>query len=389
MRFDPAITDSVELRFSKLARAKNLAGQPIISFGLGEPDFPTPPTIIAAAEAAMRAGFTRYSDPLGLADLRQRIVEKLRADNGIAASTDQILVAPGAKMALSLALGALLAPGDEVVAIAPCYPSYVPQVKIAEPEAVVKLVPVRTDTFAIDLSALATAIGPRTRAVLVNSPHNPTGHMMGSNEVEGLADLLATSGAWLLSDEVYEKLAFSGRAHISPAARSELTARTITINGFSKAYAMTGWRIGYLHVPDPAIMHKVSQLQQHLNTNTAPFIQKAALAALELPSDHLSAYNRRLAANARALSDVVAGLQALSLVAPDGGLFAFLDIRGTAMSSDAFATGLLEEEGVAATPGSVFGAGFDGFVRVSLAIAEDRFAEGARRLEKFTRQRIS
>ncbi len=253
----------------------------------------------------------------------------------------------------------------------------------------VKLVPVRTDTFAIDLSALATAIGPRTRAVLVNSPHNPTGHMMGSNEVEGLADLLATSGAWLLSDEVYEKLAFSGRAHISPAARSELTARTITINGFSKAYAMTGWRIGYLHVPDPAIMHKVSQLQQHLNTNTAPFIQKAALAALELPSDHLSAYNRRLAANARALSDVVAGLQALSLVAPDGGLFAFLDIRGTAMSSDAFATGLLEEEGVAATPGSVFGAGFDGFVRVSLAIAEDRFAEGARRLEKFTRQRIS
>lgn len=387
MKFSPAIAESIELRFSRLARAKNGRGEDIISFGLGEPDFPTPPAVVEAAAEAMRAGLTRYSNPFGLPELRARIARKLADENGIAAKPDEILVAPGAKMALSLALAALVEPGDEVVVVTPCYASYVPQVAIAEPDAVVRLVPVRRQDFSLDVDALAAAMGPRTRAVVVNSPQNPTGHMLAADEVDALASLLDNSNAWLLSDEIYEKLAFAGRPHLSPAARPQLAGRTVTINGFSKAFAMTGWRIGYLHVPDPAVMDKVSRLQQHLNTNTAPFIQKAALAALDLPADHLVSYNARLVANAAALTDEVAGLPALSLVRPDGGLFAFLDVSATGLGSDDFAAALLDEEGVAATPGVVFGAGFDGFVRISMAIEQARFAAGVHRLAEFVRRR--
>ncbi len=379
MKLSPEIQDSLELRFSGLARQMNEDGQRIISLGLGEPGFPTPPAIIDAAAAAMRQGLTRYSNPFGLLDLREAICAKLAVDNGVIAQPSEIMVTPGAKMALSLALAALLQPGDEVINILPCYPSYLPQIRIAEPDAVIHNIDLLHSDFSLDLEAIRAHLSSRTKAVIINFPHNPTGRMLSQRELDGLTELLANHDCWLISDEIYERLNFSGQPHLSPAAVASLAERTITINGFSKAYSMTGWRIGYLVAKGP-IMKTISKLQQHMNTNVAPFIQKAAVTALAMPIDFIEAYNQQLANNAGILNAAVAETPQLYLRKSEGGLFAFLDISATGLSSDVFCSRLLEEHRVAATPGVSFGAAWDKCIRISLASNADSFSEGVRRL---------
>lgn len=383
MKISPEIQDSIETRFADLARGKNRPGERIISLGLGEPGFPTPPEIVEAAHQALRDGMTRYSNPYGLPALRRRIAQKLQDDNGIAAEADDILVAPGAKMALSLALGAILRPGDEIINITPCYPSYVPQIKIAEPDCVVRNVDLRKQDLGVDVAAIAQAIGPATRAVLLNFPHNPSGRMLAAGEIEALCSLFAEHRCLIISDEIYERLDHGDIAHFSFASRPELAGRVITINGFSKSHSMTGWRIGYLHVPDRDIMRTVSRLQQHLNTNTATFIQQAALVALDLPEAFLDDYNATLRGNCALLQRAVAACPNLRLTAGEGGLFSFLDISATGLTSDAFASGLLEGQSVAVTPGVVFGANWDDHIRVSMAADRATFAEGVDKLAAY------
>lgn len=379
--------ESIELRFSRLARSMSASAAPIISLGLGEPDFPTPPEAVAAAHEAMRAGLTRYSSPFGIMDLRAAISDKFATENNVRVAADAIIVTSGAKMALSLALGAMLEAGDEVIVVTPCYPSYIPQVLIAEPTAVIRAVDVRRDDFSLDFDSLAGALSLRTKAVLLNSPHNPTGRMISLAEIERLAELLGERRCWVISDEVYERLNHSGTRHLSPGAHPALAGRTVTINGFSKTFAMTGWRIGYAAFPDARLFAAAGVLQQHMNTCVAPFIQKAALAALSLPSDFLDPYNHRLAENAEAVVRLAASNPSLSAPPSLGGLFAFVDISATGMGSDDLATALLEEESVAVTPGIVFGKGWDTHVRVSLAIDTGSFAEGIGRLDAFARRR--
>jgi aspartate/methionine/tyrosine aminotransferase len=387
MELGPEIIDSLELKFSALARRKNQSGEKIISFGLGEPDFPTPPPVVEAAVEAMRNGHTRYSNPLGLWELRERICEKLERENGIHAQPDQIVVTPGAKMALSLVLGALLRPGDEIVNITPCYPSYVPQIKIAEPAARIRNIDLLKKNFGLNRDALASAIHPNVKAVLLNFPHNPTGKMLSAADLDWLVTLLADHrDCFVISDEIYERLNHSGMRHVSPGAREELALRTITINGFSKAFSMTGWRIGYLYAPE-SLIRPISRLQQHMNTNTATFVQKAAIAAFDISSEYLDDYNARLDRNARVLRSMAERHSTLGLVPSEGGLFAFLRISGTGMDSDAFATNLLEHAGVAATPGIVFGREWGDHVRISLAIEPSEFEEGVHRLDAFVRSR--
>jgi len=384
MKLSPEIQDSLELRFSRLARQMNERGERIISLGLGEPSFPTPPAIIDAAADAMRQGFTRYSDPMGLPELREAICHKLAADNGIKAAPNEIMVTPGAKMALSLALAAILEPGDEVINVQPCYPSYLPQIRIAEPGAVIHHLDLRLNDFALDLDRMAQMLSPRVKAVLINFPHNPTGRMLTADELKGLTDLLAKHHCWLISDEIYERLNFSGAAHLSPGSVAALAERTITINGFSKAYSMTGWRIGYLTAKGK-IIKTINKLQQHMNTNVAPFTQKAALAALSFSSDFLEEYNGLLARNAKLLRDAIADSPGLRLYPSEGGLFAFLDIAGTGLGSDAFCAGLLERYAVATIPGINFGSTWDDHVRVTLASPAQDFSEGISRLISFAK----
>lgn len=382
MKLVAELQDSIELRFSSLARAKNRSGEPIISLGLGEPAFPTPPEVVEAACQAMRQGLTRYSSPFGLPDLREAIARKLREENGIAARAEEVMVTPGAKMALSLALAAILQPGDEVINITPCYPSYVPQIRIAEPDAMIHNLGLRPGDFGLDLERLSALLTARTKAIILNFPHNPSGRMLSRAELDGLLALLAGHDCWLISDEIYERLNFSGKVHLSPGAVPALSERTITINGFSKAFSMTGWRIGYLLAKGP-VMKTISKLQQHMNTNVAPFIQKAALAALTLPTGFLADYNRQLATNARSLSETIESVSTMRLVPSEGGLFAFLDVAETGLGSDAFCAGLLEQHSVAATPGVIFGAAWDSHVRISLATDMNNFAEGVKRLTEY------
>ena len=386
MKISPEIRDSIELRFSEIAREMNAKGERIISLGLGEPSFPTPSAIIKATHQAMLDGMTRYSNPLGLPSLCRRIAEKLETENKIEAMAQEIIVTPGAKMALSLALSALLRPGDEIINITPCYPSYVSQIKIAEPNCVLHNVDLHKHDLSLDVNEVAAVLNERTRVMLINFPHNPTGRMLSAKELDTIANLLVDHDCYIISDEIYEQLNHSGARHQSLAARPELRSRVLTINGFSKAYSMTGWRIGYMHVPDPAVMKIVSRLQQHLNTNTAAFIQVGALVAMDLPMDFLVDYNSRLAINNTALGQAVADTPGLQFTPSEGGLFGFLDISGTGLSSDSFASGFLESHGVALTPGQVFSQSWDDHVRISLATDCDSFNEGMVLLRTYVRE---
>lgn len=377
------IQDSLELRFSGLACRMNARGEKIISLGLGEPDFPTPKEIIEAANNAMLSGMTRYSNPMGLPDLREAICNKLLHDNKIAVLLQNVIVTTGAKMALSLALGALIEPRDEVINILPCYPSYIPQILIAEPQAVIRNIDMKRDDFSLDLALLEKILNPKVKAVILNYPHNPTGKMLTEDEWSALTDLLLRHNCWIISDEIYEKLSFTEIAHFSPASVLALAPRTITINGFSKAFSMTGWRIGYMVAPD-SIMKKICLLQQHMNTNVAPFIQAAAKTALSLPKEYLNFFKTKLASNAKLLEECVSFAPSCFRLYPcSGGLFAFMDISQTGLTSDEFSSGLLERYSVAVTPGINFGPAWDDHVRVSLCADTDVFATGMQRIKDF------
>jgi len=384
MKLSPDIRDSATLKFSELAKEKNRRKEKIISLGIGEPMFDTPPEIVEATYDAMKKGYTKYSDPLGLVELRELIKDKLLKDNGIDVSIDNIVVTPGAKQALSLALMALLEPNDEVINITPCYVSYIPQIKIAEPSAVIHNIDLDKHDHSLDRGKIKKAFNKKTKAIIINSPHNPTGKMLERDEIGFLARLVKGTGCYVVSDEIYEKLNFSGMRHYSIGAVKEIKDKAITINGFSKAFSMTGWRIGYLAAPKELIK-AISRLQQHLNTNTCTFIQKGACSAFSLNEDYPKAYNSALKERESLLVEMVKSNSALRLVRPAGGLFAFLDISGASHGSDRFSARLLDRKNVAVIPGVSFGENWDDHVRISLVAQTDEFREGMRRIDEFVR----
>ena len=383
MEIKSDIQDSLELKFSKLAKKYNKEGKKIISLGLGEPYFPTPKPIIQEAIKAINEGYTRYSSPMGLEELRKAIVNKLEKENEIYSSPEQIVITPGSKMALTLVLSSLLRPGDEILNILPCYPSYVPQIKLAEPNCLLENIDLNPD-FTINFQKLKSKINNKTRAIIINSPHNPTGKMFTYEELIELEKITRNYDLFIISDEIYELLNFSNFKHISTASINGLSEKTITINGFSKAYSMTGWRIGYLVAPH-SLIPTICKIQQHINTNVAPFTQRAALRALEIPKEYLSNYNSQLLSNFNSLKEEVENNQFLSLSPSKGGLFSFINISKTGLKSDEFSSGLLKKYLVASTPGINFGKNWDNYIRVSLAIPEDLFKVGIKYLSNFSK----
>lgn len=363
-------------------RIKKAGGHRIYSLGLGEPSFPTPAPIIEATARAMRDGHTHYSAVQGLPELRERIAQKLRADNGLDVDPTNVVVTPGAKNALFLAIKALVGPEDEVISIRPCYVSNEPQVGLAEPGATIRALDVRKDDFALDLPALESLITARTRLILLNTPNNPTGQMMTIRDLERLAEMVADAGCYVISDEVYEKLNFTETPHRSIGSLDAVKGQVITVNGFSKTFGMTGWRVGYVAAP-ANLVDRISYIQRHLNTHTCTFVQKGACAALDMGTGHLASYNRELRANADRLGSVAKKRGWRNFVAPHGGLFAFLDISRSGLDSETFAGQLLERHSVVVSPGSGFGAGWERYVRVSLAGPQDEFAEGIELLAGF------
>ncbi len=385
MILDDALQPSKTLQFALKAQEMKKQGRRILSLGLGEPDFDTPEHIKQAAVDALRAGCTRYGSAPGLPELRELVAAKLARENGIAAHPDEVLITPGAKNALFLACAAVLRPGDEVLNFTPCYVSNVPILKLAEPQATVHDVPLRSSDFRLDRDRILSLLGEHTRLILINTPNNPTGKMLDADDAEFLRGIVRRHSLYLLSDEVYERLVLADKPHVSPAACADIRERVLTVNGFSKAYSMTGWRIGYVHAGKPlaALMTKI---HQQLNTNTAEFIQKAAIAALRGPQQHLDEFVARLRERAALYAAVLQRNPLLAGSRIEGGFFGFVDVRASGLCSDHLCARLLEERGVALTPGIAFGTDFDHWVRVSLAARTDALAEGLTHLSDFVTQ---
>lgn len=387
MIIDESLKASKTLQFALKARELKNQGKEIISLGLGEPDFDTPQHIKQAAKNALDAGFTRYGPAAGLPELRELVAEKLQNDNGIAADPCHIVITPGAKNALFIACAAVLQPRDEVINFSPCYVSNNPILKLAEPKAVVHNVSMVSNKFAMDRERIRSLVNNKTRLILINYPNNPTGRMLTPDEAEFLHQLVAENDLYLLSDEVYERIVYGETPHISLGANKDIQDNVVTVNGFSKAYSMTGWRVGYVHA-SADLVSVIMKIHQQLNTNTAEFVQKGAIAALKGPQDCLNDFVGNLKQRKTLYDSLLADNQYLTGSNPEGGFFGFLNISATGISSDEFATQLLEETGVAVIPGISFGADFDDYCRVSFVNKTEVVAEGLKRIGEFVNSKV-
>jgi aspartate aminotransferase/aminotransferase len=356
-----------------------------IHLEIGQPDFPTPAHIVEAAHAAMRQGFTKYTANAGLLSLREAIAAKARRDNGIQASADDVVVTTGGMGGLFSAAAAVLDPGDEVLAPDPGYPNYEMMATLCHARTVRYPLTGMADGFQPDFDALPALVTPRTKAIIVNSPGNPTGSVISADALAAIVAFAQRHDLYVISDECYEKIIF-GAPHISPASM-DADGRVITISSFSKTYSMTGWRIGYA-IARPPVPATVSKLQEATVACASSVSQKAAEAALAGPqecvTDMARAYQRR-----RDLALDILRAHGLPTYAPQGAFYLLIDIDGCGLDSEQFARALLSEKKVAVAPGSTFGTRGDRYIRISTATADDVLREGLERVCEFIEERSS
>lgn len=377
-----SLTPSLTLSIDSRAKALLAEGVDICGFGAGEPDFDTPEHIKAAAMAAIEAGFTKYTPSSGIPELRQAIADKLAADNGIQVEPAQVIVTNGAKQACLNAILATVSEGDEVVIPAPYWLSYPEMVRIAGGTPVP--VPTTEATgWKMTPDQFREAMTPCTKMVIINSPGNPTGAVYTKEELEALVEVAAEEDILILSDEIYEKLVYDGAAHVSVASLNDDARRlTITVNGFSKAYAMTGWRLGYLAAP-PEIAKAVDSLQSHMTSNPCSFAQKGGLAALRGDQQPVADMREEFNLRRQYMTSRLAAIPRVSVVEPKGAFYVLANISQIGLSSTNFADKLLSKASVAVVPGIAFGD--DRTVRLSYATSLDIIKKGLDRFEEFCR----
>ncbi len=371
------------------ARAKALAAQGIdvIDFGVGEPDFDTPDTIKDAAIAAIRAGFTKYTPPSGTEELKQAIVARLAADRGLQYKTNEIVVSCGAKHTLYNLAQALFEEGDEVIIPAPYWVSY-PDQALLNDATPVFVTTTAAEGFILDPKRLEAAITPRTKALILNSPSNPTGAGYTRAQLEALAEVVLRRGLIVISDEIYGEIVYDGFRHVSIASLSpEIKARTIVVDGVSKTYAMTGWRIGYAAGP-AAVMAAVATMQSQSTSNPASISQKAAVAALTGPRASVDRMVAEFAGRRNEMVQRLSAIPGVTCFRPQGAFYAFPHVAAyygkradstTITDSNALATYLLDEARIAAVAGAGFGA--DGHVRLSYATSMEKIQAGLDRMK--------
>ncbi len=362
-------------------------GVEVIDFGAGEPDFPTPDAVKAAAKAALDENFTRYTPNPGIVDLRRAIADRYRIDYGVSYSEREVIASAGGKQALFNTALALFGPGDEVIIHTPCWPTLVEQVKFAEATPV--LVPTdEADGFAIRARGLIQAITPRTRGIIINSPCNPTGALMGEGELALLADRAARDGIWIVLDLCYEQLIYDAVPHNLPGVVAERCRDLAVVCGSaSKAYAMTGWRCGWAIGPERVIA-ATAAVQSHSTSNVNAITQKAVIAALTGSQEPVRVMLDEYRHRRDRLHDWLTADPRLRAGRPAGAFYLFVDVRAALSahglpSSAAFAAALLEEARVAVTPGEAFEA--PGFIRLSYATSLELLREGSRRIVDFVR----
>lgn len=366
MHFEKEVGESLTYKFAQAANEMKAQGKEIISLGLGEPDFKTPDYVVEATVQAMRDGFIHYSATQGWPELRKLISEDCNKSYGSDYTMNDVIVTPGIKAAVYFALAAILEPGDEVIIISPYYVSYPAMVKLAEPTA--KIVNVTLNkNFTLDVDKLKAAFNKNTRAILVNTPNNPTGMVLSREEVELIIKLAVDNNAYIISDEVYEKLIYSGQIHTSFGLYQGIKDRLIICNGYSKSHAMTGWRLGYA-IGAYGVIAKMNKLQQHINTNTCTFIQVGACSIYKNDPVHIKPYVKELEKRIEYFDTELNKLDYISAVRPKAGFFYFVDISATGVDSNTFCADLLKKTGIASTPGIAFGPEWDSYVRFSIAV---------------------
>ena len=381
----PSSTLAIDSKFKEM----KARGEDVVGFGAGEPDFDTPKHIRDAAIKAINDGFTRYTPASGTVELKQAVVDKFKRDNGLDYEIADIVISNGAKHSLVNALGAILNPGDEVIIPTPCWVSYPEMVKINGGVPVLVKAEEK-DNFIVTAQKIRDAVTDKTRAVIINTPSNPTGMIYSSQELKDIADLCVEKNIYVISDEIYEHLIYGDKKHVSIASFGEdIKNLTIVVNGVSKTYAMTGWRIGYTASPR-AIAKVMSNVQSHATSNPNSIAQKAALAALTGPMDEAFAMREEFEKRRNYMVERINSIENISCLMPDGAFYVMMNIskligksyEGIKINgSDDFANLFLEKSKVAVVPCSGFDS--DIHVRWSYATSMENIKEGLDRLEKF------
>ncbi len=352
----------------------------VINLALGEPDFGIPPSAKQAIVSGLDRDFTHYTPNKGIEELRSAIAEKLRRENGINASGEDIIVTSGASEALHIAIMALVEPGDEVLVPSPGFVSYSPLVRLAG-GAPVSYALRESDAFEPRISALEEKLTERTKLIIVNSPSNPTGAVFSRRTVREIAKLAEREGIALLSDEVYERIIYEGEHH----SFARYYPETITVNGFSKSYAMTGLRLGYVHAPNEAI-EEMLKIHQYIQASTVSLSQLAALAALEQGEEHVREMVARFKQRRDLIMKELREIPGVACVPPKGAFYSFPNFSEYG-SSQELAMELLKYAKVVVTPGTAFGKEGEGYLRFSFATSEENIIEGMRRIKHYLEAR--
>lgn len=378
------VSPSATLQITASANRMVKEGKDVVAFGAGEPDFDTPDVIKEAGINAIRSGFTKYTQTSGIPELKEAIVKKLKIENGLSYTPANIIVSCGAKHSLYNTIQVLIDEGDEALIPVPFWVSYPEMVKLAGGRPV--FVATRSsDDFKIDTDSLKQHLTPRTKVLFLNSPSNPCGVVYRREELREIADFCVKHNIYCISDEIYEKIIFDGIEHVSIASFSDdIKKLTVTVNGFSKSYSMTGWRLGYL-AAEPKIASAISNLQDHSTSNPASITQKAGLAAFSLGEDFFDGIRSKFQERRDYIIsrlDKVKGR--IGYKKPEGAFYIFCDISGTKMDSFTFANRLLEERSVALIPGAPFGC--DDHVRISFATGMETIKKGLDRIEEWVKK---
>ena len=355
-----------ETAFEVLARARALeaAGKNVVHLEIGEPDFDTPAFIRKAAAEALEEGWTHYGPSAGLPEFRKTIADVFGAERRFPCDADNVVVTPGGKPIMFFAMLALLEEGDEVLYPNPGFPIYESVANFVNARPVALHLREEND-FDLDLKELESKITSRTKLLILNSPHNPTGAVLKPETVEGIAALARKHSFWILSDEIYARLQYEGR-HLSIASLPGMSERTVVLDGFSKTYAMTGWRLGFGIMPKPLAVH-VTRLMTNCNSCTASFVQRAGMAALTGPQGEMHAMVQEFKVRRDTIVKGLNQIPGIRCAMPKGAFYVFPNITATGMKSKELATALLEEAGVAGLAGTSFGAFGEGYLRFSYA----------------------
>ncbi|CAI3194978.1 pyridoxal phosphate-dependent aminotransferase [Clostridium neonatale] len=383
------ISPSITLEITAKANELKSQGIDVVSFGAGEPDFNTPENIIEAAIKAMKDGKTKYTPAGGILQLKETICNKFKNDNNLEYKPSQIIVSTGAKQSLANTFMAILNPGDEVLIPVPYWVSYPELVKLADGVPVF----VNTDeknNYKYTIESLNSALTSKTKAILLNSPNNPTGTIYNKEELVEIAEFAKENDLIIISDEIYEKLIYDGNEHISIASLSQdAYERTIVINGVSKTYAMTGWRLGYAAASEQIVKHMTS-IQSHMTSNVNTITQYASIEALNGPIEDLKNMVKEFESRRNFMIEKLNSIDGISIIKPNGAFYIMVNISeylntsldGIKISNSLdFAKVLLEEEKVAVIPGSGFG--LDNYVRLSYATSKEIIGKGIERISSF------